>query len=120
MKAAKNSVKVTKAEMTVGSPATTINLVAHKGGSLTLSITEWHSSASIELDRMEIAALVNSLVSAVYEQEDRTVTDSDSGFLSVSNVDWKVKLDMFSAGHDASATLTRDEALTLVDHIHSF
>lgn len=122
MKTAKKSAKVTKVEMIVGDPATTVTLVSHDASeSVTLSIMEFHSFASITLEGMEVAALVNSVHGAVYENEDRSFDVKDSeGFINVTVTNWKVEIKMFSAGHTASVTFTRDEALALVDHIDSF
>jgi hypothetical protein len=122
MKAATKSAKVTKVEMTVGDPVTTVTLVSYDNAeSVVLRIMEWHAFASVTLEGMEVSALVNSITSAVYEQEDRSfdVKDSD-GSVTVNVVNWKVQLKIFCAGHAASVTFHREEAVNFADHIRSF
>ena len=113
--------KVTQLEMTIGTPATAVTLISRKDDSMHLSLRGQENLVAVELAPMKVAALVNSLVSAVYCNENRTIElkHSDAGFIAVTVANWRVTLNLTNGGQTVSVELTRDGALALVDSIHT-
>lgn len=113
--------KATQLEMTIGTPATAVTLISRKDNSMYLSLRGQQNLVAVELAPMEVSALVNSLVSAVYCNEHRTIgiKNSDAGTIAVTVANWRVTLNLTNSGQTVSVELTRDGALGVVDSIHT-